>query len=184
MSHTSLVPPTRTTQRQRLILQYDPSNIDIKFLHRDCNVFGFLIGIDVYKSSRIPRLSGAVADVQEVLKFFCDTLHVPQDNFTVLRNNLATRKAIIDTLIHLKDDVRIRHGDAIFIYFSGHGSEIPAPLGWEAGGRGVNIQVIIPHDYCVTGSEEVQAIPDRTIGALLECIAEKKGNNIVRVLIR
>lgn len=146
-------------------------------------VFGLLLGIDDYKCPTVANLSGAGADVEAVLELFCDTLHAPKDNFTVLINQLATRKAIIDALISLRDDDRIKLGDAIIIYLAGHGGMIPAPPGWEAGGKGANIKVIIPHDYCVTSGEEVRAIPDRTIGALLECIAEEKGNNIVRISI-
>lgn len=114
-------------------------------------------------------------------KFFIDTLHIPQNNFTVLCNKLATRSAIIDAFRHLKDVIRIVHGDAIVIYFAGHGGEIHARLGWEAGGRGANIQVIVPHDYSATSDKKVPAILDRTIGALIEDIAQTKGNNIVRI---
>lgn len=143
-------------------------------------IFALLIGIDDYKSPTIPSLSGAVADANAFLKYLCGTLDIPRDNITVLLDKSATRKAILDAFNHLKDDARIQHGDAIFIYFAGHGSEILAPVGWEAGGTSCRIQVIIPQDYCDTNGQEVQAIPDRTIGALVECIAENKGNNIVR----
>lgn len=145
-------------------------------------IFGLLIGIDDYQSSQIPPLAGAVADTEAFLAFF-DTLNVPSKNLQVLHNASATRKAIIDALNRLKDDERIRPNDAIFIFFAGHGSELPPPPGWEAGGPGSMIQVIIPHDYCEIPGHEVQAIPDRTIGALLEGIAETKGNNIVSDLI-
>ena len=142
-------------------------------------IFGLLIGIDNYKSSHIPPLSGAVADTQAFWEFFRENLNVPSKNLQILHNASATRRAIIDALNRLKDDERIHPNDAIFIFFAGHGTELPPPPGWEAGGPGSMIQAIIPHDYCETPGSEVPAIPDRTIGALLEGIAEAKGNNIV-----
>lgn len=148
----------------------------------DRQMFALLIGIDHYESSGIPRLSGAVADTEDVLQFLY-TLSVPLENIQVLRDCSASRQSIIDSFRNLRDNPRIKPGDAIVIYFAGHGDEILAPPGWEVGETSGMIQVLIPHDYCQTsGKEIVPAIPDRTVGALLEDIAEKKGNNIVRTM--
>lgn len=73
-------------------------------------------------------------------------------------------------------------GDPIFIFFAGHGSELPAPRGWAAGGPDSKIQALVPQDYNSSASDPkklVYAIPDRTVGALINKISREKGNNIV-----
>lgn len=68
--------------------------------------------------------------------------------------------------------------DPILIYYAGHGGTLPAPPRWDSG-SGAKIQTIVPQDYNPTKGEEVYPIPDRTIGGLIDGIADKKGNNIV-----
>ncbi|KAH9477071.1 hypothetical protein JR316_0010987 [Psilocybe cubensis] len=99
----------------------------------------------------------------------------------MLTNEAATRIAIIDALKSLKADKRINPGDPILIVYAGHGTQIEAPSGWETGGEHL-IQALVPFDCCSTTGLEIPCIPDRTIGALLESIAETKGNNITVVL--
>lgn len=96
----------------------------------------------------------------------------------MLINKAASRDAILEAIRSFKDDARINFGDPIFIFYAGHGSQIEAPPGWETGGRH-RIQALVPYDCCSTRGLEVLCIPDRTIGALLEDIADRKGNNIV-----
>jgi hypothetical protein len=98
----------------------------------------------------------------------------------ILENESATRAAILENLRSLANDPRIQRGDPIIIFYAGHGSEVAAPPGWEAGGRNANIQVIMPYDvYFRSGGKVVDPIPDRTLGALLAAISQNKGNNIV-----
>jgi hypothetical protein len=80
----------------------------------------------------------------------------------------------------LGNDDRIKcNQSSILIFYAGHGGETEAPTGWEAAGS--KVQMILPVNYGnVEGSGVVQGIPDRTISRLLEDLAEKKGNNIVR----
>ncbi|KAI0312157.1 hypothetical protein OF83DRAFT_1087200 [Amylostereum chailletii] len=96
-----------------------------------------------------------------------------------LRDKTATRARIIDALTTLKTDVRIRNGDPIFIYYAGHGTTAPTPERWEAGGADSEIQLIVPYDcHTEVAGKVVQAIPDRTIGVLLQQLADEKGDNI------
>jgi hypothetical protein len=78
----------------------------------------------------------------------------------------------------LKRDDRIKENDTILIFYAGHGSEADAPAGWAVPGS--KIQLVLPVDYGKKlNGEPVQAIPDRTIGRLIDDLAEAKGNNIV-----
>ena len=139
-------------------------------------MFALIIGINFYDSVR--SLRGAVGDALLVKKYLEDNLKVPSGQIHTLLNKEASRTAIIKAFISLRDDGRIVEGDPIFIYYAGHGSEIASPEG-EVGSKQ---QVLLPRDYCVTDEKHVSPIPDRTIGALIAQIAEKKGDNIVRLI--
>ena len=139
-------------------------------------MFALIIGINYYDSVR--SLRGATGDALAVKKYLEDSLKVPSGQIHTLLNKEASRTAIIKAFFDLRDDGRIAEGDPIFIYFAGHGSEIAAPEG-EVGSK---LQVLLPQDYCVTDEKYVPAIPDHTIGALIAEIAEKKGDNIVRLI--
>jgi hypothetical protein len=113
-----------------------------------------------------------VPDILSVENYLKGYLRVPQDQIQTLLDESASRRAIIDAFKRLQDDERIKSGDPILIYFAGHGSEFSTP---ESG----LMQAIVPQDYCKNPGKEVPAIPDRTIGALIAEIADKKGDNIV-----
>ena len=114
-------------------------------------------------------------DIISVKNYLEGYLKVPRDQIRILLDKAASRRAIIDEFKRLQDDERIKVGDPILIYFAGHGSEIQSGEG--------KMQAIVPQDYCGSLGKEVPAIPDRTIGALIAQIAEKKGDNIVRFLL-
>ena len=79
----------------------------------------------------------------------------------------------------LKNNTTIHRGNPILIFYAGHGSTVDAPTGWEAGGA--EIQILVTHDtLCDPDGNIIVGIPDRTIGVLLEQIAQEKGDNIVR----
>ena len=137
-------------------------------------LFALLIGINRY--DHVQPLRGAVPDIQGVRTYLEGYLKVPQDQIQILTDKSASRRAIIDGFIQLQEDGRIKEGDPILIYFSGHGSEILVP----ENGLGTKMQAIVPQDYCAKPGNEVPAILDRTIGALIAKIANKKGDNIVR----
>jgi hypothetical protein len=133
-----------------------------------------LIGINDY--AHVRPLRGAVADILSVNAYLEGYLSVPGPQIQILLNKSASREAIIEAFIRLQKDKRIKEGDPILIYFAGHGSEFPDPAG-EPGKR--MMQAIVPQDYCEERGKEVHTIPDRTIGALVAKISEKKGDNIV-----
>jgi hypothetical protein len=139
-------------------------------------LFALIIGINYYDNVR--PLRGAVPDALSVKKYLEDSLKVPSGQIHTLLNKSASRAAIIKAFLSLRDDGRIEEGDPILIYYAGHGGRIPSSEG-EVG----ILQVILPQDYCESRENlYVPAIPDRTIGALIAQIAEKKGDNIVRLI--
>ncbi|KAG8825464.1 hypothetical protein FRC17_008636 [Serendipita sp. 399] len=150
------------------------------------NLFALLIGINNYSpKSELTPLRGSVADVEAVKGYLRETLHVPAENITTLLNTQATRVNIIKGIQNLANNTEIPPGSPILIYFAGHGSEADAPKSW--GPRGTKVQLIIPYDFHVfkkgVGLEGmVRAIPNRTMSALLEDLAQAKGDNIIVIL--
>lgn len=131
------------------------------------------------------RLKGAVPDARAVCKWVRSTFHVPEYNIRTLEDGQATRVNIINALTALSTDPNITENDAILIYYAGHGASIPCPPDWESefiDGQRSRIQAILPQDVKKDVDDEpIYCIPDRTIGALLNKIADQKGDNIVRV---
>jgi len=111
--------------------------------------------------------------------YLTDTLKVPADQIRVLRNGEATRSAIIKEFIELQNDPRIEKGDAIVIFYAGHGGETTAPPDWESEGK--KTQYILPCDIKTKDNDgkDIHGIPDRTLASLLNKLAEVKGDNIV-----
>jgi hypothetical protein len=119
-----------------------------------------------------------VADAGAVKSYLETSLGIPETQIRTLFNEEATRDAIIAGLRGFKNDPNIRTGDPILIFYAGHGSTADAPSGWHAGGP--EIQLLISHDsLCDEDGNTILGLPDRTIGVLLEEIAQRKGDNIV-----
>jgi hypothetical protein len=142
-----------------------------------------IIGINKYKSSRIPNLVGAVPDADAMQDYLQKHLRVPSSQIKNLRNSEATRAAIIDGITAFSLNDEIEEGDAILIYFAGHGGSADTPKDWEVGSTG-KIELLVPYDHSsessLVGGNPKHGIPDRTLGALLSHLAIKKGDNIVR----
>ncbi|KZP15819.1 hypothetical protein FIBSPDRAFT_912396 [Athelia psychrophila] len=135
-----------------------------------------VIGINKY--ANIKQLKGCVADADAVEEFLRNELKVPQSQITSLRDAKASRSAMVQAFRDLANHPDIKMDDPILIFFAGHGSELAAPQGWEAGGLDSKIQGLIPQDYDSRNLPLVHVIPDRTVGALINEMSRKKGNNI------
>lgn len=99
-----------------------------------------------------------------------------------LTNEDATRDAILGAFsTHLIENTKIEQGDAIILFYAGHGSRVKAPVGWAA--TDGFIETLCPHDERMKDDEgeEIYGIPDRTINLILRDLAAKKGDNIVCV---
>jgi hypothetical protein len=139
-------------------------------------LFALIIGINHYQRKKdFSSLRGAVPDGEAFRDYLMRRLRVPEDQISTLFNEEATRAAIIKAFQDLSEDRRINRGDPIFIFYAGHGSQIRPPPDWKE--PNAKIEVIMPYDCTLDGS--VEPIPDRTIGALIDEIARKKGDNIV-----
>lgn len=143
------------------------------------SLYALTIGINKYAINK-NNLLGCVNDADSVEEFLKNNLKVPDEQIISLRDEKATRAAIIKAFLQLRDDPRIKKDDSILIFYAGHGSEVAPPDGWEAGGAGSQIQALVPHDYNTSDPRNsIHLIPDRTIGALINSISREKGNNIV-----
>ncbi|KAJ2934575.1 hypothetical protein H1R20_g2531, partial [Candolleomyces eurysporus] len=138
-----------------------------------------IIGIDNYlEKTGLDKLQGAVADADRIRNWLIDDFNVPASQIQDLRNENATRKAIIWALRDLSTNHKIQRDDPILIYYAGYGSEALAPKRWRWASP--RIQMIVPWDYKHPDGYDrvVWGIPDRTLGVLLGQIAESKGDNI------
>ncbi|TFY74648.1 hypothetical protein EWM64_g9365 [Hericium alpestre] len=99
---------------------------------RGSQFWAVIIGINVYDDPSIPRLRGCVPDALAMHTYLTHDLHVPPDHICLLMQSEGdhppvwawpTRQNILAALYtHLRDNSRIRTGDHMLIYFSGHGS--------------------------------------------------------------
>jgi hypothetical protein len=127
-------------------------------------------------------LEGCVNDAKAFKAFLTERLHVPDSQIMLLMNKGAIRSAILDAIhTHLATNTKINEGDAIVLFYAGHGSRVIAPPGWlTTDGK---IETICPYDERTRDKNgvEIHGIPDRTINTILRHLAAKKGDNIVCV---
>ncbi|KAF8972429.1 caspase domain-containing protein [Flammula alnicola] len=142
-------------------------------------VFALVIGINKYKSSKVCSLHGAVSDANAMESYLKVHLKVPGAQIRSLRDEEATRSAVIKSFNDFQDDTRIRTGDAIVIFYAGHGGEAEAPPGWESEYN--KTQYLLPHDFETKDQDgqDVYGIPDRTLASILNRLARAKGDNIL-----
>ena len=107
-----------------------PFTLDFRFGPRR-RMFAFIVAIDEYKSEKIPNLQGCKSDAQSVVDLLSRKFRVPSSHFLCLANERATRRGIIHGFWkHLIQNKNIKYGDAIVIFYAGHGSWVPPPKGW------------------------------------------------------
>lgn len=127
-------------------------------------IFALLIGVDRPETQEGKQSGIPIADAKGFEEVLLATFSVPKENIQVLCGSSATRAEIVDAFARLRVDQRIRPGDAIFIYYSGHSAVSDRAA------------FILPYDF---DERNVTGIPFRDIGRLVENIANAKGNNIV-----
>ncbi|KZV74054.1 hypothetical protein PENSPDRAFT_682235 [Peniophora sp. CONT] len=155
--------------------------------HTPLPFYALIIGINKYKSTRIPDLRGAALDADSVDEYVRTVLRIPVQQIVNLRDGGATREAIIRELRALITRRAVNKRNAILIFYAGYGASVGAPKGWAVGSE--NISLILPHDSLIDADsgQRVHPIPDRTIGALLHGLSEQngdseKGDNVVLIL--
>ncbi|KAH9931372.1 uncharacterized protein B0H18DRAFT_848025, partial [Fomitopsis serialis] len=148
-------------------------------------IWAFVVAIDVYQHSQIKNLGGCVSDGDDFCDYLTNTLRVPGNQTVRLTNERATRTHIIDTFFsHLIHNPNIERGDAIIIYYAGHGDRRSAPSSWNTtDGRLNMVELICAHDEGMPdeGGQPIIGIPDRTFGGLMRRLAHEKGDNIVAI---
>ncbi|KAI0368345.1 hypothetical protein BV20DRAFT_470720 [Pilatotrama ljubarskyi] len=147
-------------------------------------VFALLIGINRYQSEDIWNLRSATLDARAVERWLVHDLQVPGGHICTLLDSQATKRTIEDKFMsHLVNNPLIEPGDALIVYFAGHGSSIRAPPGWFDQGRG-DVPVLCPYDYDIKHrTRHVNAgISDRSLHAMLQDLAQVKGDNVTLIL--
>lgn len=148
-------------------------------------LFALLVGITEWKDPDWPEVIGAAEDVANTRKYLEQDLHTPSSNIHVLEGPNATRDGILAQFRHhLINNRAIQDGDPILFYYAGHGDITDAPPHWPVISDDRKIESIVPYDYGTAdrGGQYICGIPDRTIAALLEQLAERHGDNITVIL--
>jgi len=145
-------------------------------------LFALVIGINRYQDAHFPNLASAVNDADKFQQFLVESLGVSPPNIVNLRDDGATRVAIIGAIKSLITNPNIQKDDPIIIYFAGHGGRVSKPKEWSNWyTSGPQIEIMCPSDMSHTteGEDCIVGIPDRTISALLHELSLAKGDNIV-----
>ena len=149
-------------------------------------VFALVIGIDNYKSGGIWNLHGCVDDAKRIKYWLANSLNVPKDQICVLLDKQATKQKIEESFMqHLVSNPGIERGDAILIYFAGHGSSLRAPTNWYQKGpkAGASVQLLCPYDHDTrTSHGRISGISDRSFQAMMDDLSASKGDNVTVVL--
>jgi uncharacterized caspase-like protein len=135
-------------------------------------VHAIIIGIDEYPSlTREQQLQSAVSDANRIENFL--------DRFnykgTKLVNEKATRTGILSALRTLTTSTEVNIGDAIFIYFAGHGTSFSKPEGWNI--RADPVEAVIPSDF--DPEVDTMPIPTATILLMLSALESERNVTIV-----
>ncbi|KAG6875959.1 hypothetical protein C0993_006569, partial [Termitomyces sp. T159_Od127] len=141
---------------------------------RSPSFFALIIGINKYMDPDIPDLRCAVNDADAVEHFLTSEIGIPKDRVMNLRDEGATRAAILTAMRDLAHHEAISAQDPILIYYAGHGSEANAPISvGDINDANDMIQILLPHDFELKGSQNVQrqGIFDITLSFLLADIA-------------
>ncbi|KAF8873800.1 hypothetical protein CPB84DRAFT_1817961 [Gymnopilus junonius] len=155
-------------------------------------ILAVVVGINDYASQDYENLNGAVGDADAFEAFLKFRLQVPESNILSLRDEAASRDAIISSFGWFRDDPRYRRNEvAMVFYYAGHGAQSQKPDEWDDWVTPTgNIEMLCPSDIGVLinpnnpqvdqeEAEVVQGIPDRTISVLLNEVSNVKGNNII-----
>ncbi|KAK0234489.1 hypothetical protein EDD85DRAFT_84611 [Armillaria nabsnona] len=149
------------------------------------SLFALVIGIDEYADPDVHDLTSAVADAGVINDFLQKTLHVPEHQIKNLRNKDATRVTIEEEIKNFGDNPAIKKGDPILIFYAGHRADVNAPPEWPTGSADGKIQMLVPHDFNLNGSDNSkrgQGVLDVRLSHLLQDIADKKSDNITVIL--
>lgn len=124
-----------------------------------------LIGINDYASPSLVNLRGAINDVELIEQILHKQYGFPTENLTILRDEQASRAAILQTL---RDSVAASGPeDFLYVHFSGHGAQVQDLNGDERDGFD---ETLVAQD---SRTEGVLDILDDEISELIEPLASR-----------
>ncbi|MCX4473561.1 caspase family protein [Micromonospora sp. NBC_01655] len=134
-------------------------------------LYALLVGIDRYRSPGVPDLRGCRTDIDDALAYLQSRTAPGVDlDALVLSDGQATRAAVIGALrSHLG---RARSADTALFWFSGHGSQAPAPRWWYAEPSHL-VQTLVCADSRHGG---VPDLLDKELSILLDDVARRAGH--------
>ena len=139
-------------------------------------VYALFVGINKYQNVR--PLFGCVEDIDAIETFFSTRIAPESRAFVSLRDEEATREAIINGFrTHLS---RAREDDVALFYYCGHGSTEPAPPEWKSFDPDGKNQTIIPVDARANG---VYDIADKELTALIQGVHDAARSDRVQVVV-
>ncbi|TFY79900.1 hypothetical protein EWM64_g4109 [Hericium alpestre] len=146
-------------------------------------LFSLIIGIDQYKSGDVWDLTSCVDDAMNIKRWLMNDLNVPRSHICLLLDEKASKRSIEDKFMsHLVSNPAIEPGDALLIYFAGHGSSVVAPDGW-CNNDALHTQMLCTYDHGTKGKNcRVSGITDWSMHAMLANLCEAKGDNITLIL--
>lgn len=110
-----------------------------------------VIGIEQYRPGIRPAL-GAINDAGTIERFLTERLNFPASQIRVLRGAEATEAGIRKAFAELIAGTKA--GDRVFVYYSGHGSNLPDDDGDEKG-DGWD-ETIVPYDAGPRGAGQIR----------------------------
>jgi len=123
--------------------------------------YAVVIGIGTYGTRADLRLDGPPRDADSVEELLVDKLGFLRPNIVKLVDAKATRTAILGAIKSVSD--RVKPGDRVFIYFSGHGTSAFDPKAGSQVCTQVNSGCLIPFD--VSSGTPAQVIDSLLIGS-------------------
>ena len=152
-------------------------------------LFALVIGIDHYKSGSIWNLESAVSDAKSIKHWLVHHLGVPRHQVRTLLDNEATTSNVEAVFAsHLLDNPAIERGDAIFIYWAGHGSSMSAhkPMSASSSARRYSkTDILVTYDHETknpSGFGRISGISDRSMYSMICALSAAKGDNITLAL--
>ena len=105
-----------------------------------------IVGVSVYSSSDIATLEGVPFDMDSARQI-ARAMGIPDNRMTVLRDEQATKRNIVEALEKLSAEVS--EGSRVFVYFSGHGTRW-----WEENIKGCR-EGLLAYDRETLTNEEI-----------------------------
>ncbi|KAF9051082.1 hypothetical protein BDZ89DRAFT_977264 [Hymenopellis radicata] len=148
-------------------------------------MFALVIGIDNYKSGSIWNLDSCVSDARRMSRWLTSDLGIPKSHIRLLLDEEATLQNMEASFLeHLVNNKNIHKGDAILLYFAGHGSLVKAPGDWyDTKMPGREVQVLCPFDHDTKApSGRIAGLSEPSLTALLAELSLVKGDNITLII--